>query len=347
MPKLTAAMEKRLLLMREADSDRERFKLLEPLLWLSRMPHRAPRHAMLIAGVLDFLHQIADIHVPDLEQPDYRLIYRSKGDAINCIGNLFDSMDLEEWEQFVPSGVVDTLRQILTNDDLPLTLRSQAGDVMARHGAASDKHEGKSRDADTGPTDQTPRTETREGQTFDFACGIPTSEGVARYERRTLQVSCYAKHPAPCKRITRTSPRRSNLPTSLKAAGLPRIIDVPFAHEVGHQSLLRVPRFLKQRPQHSPESSNLRSIWPLITLPLPRLLTVVTLTAGNPSVTSAISATTWPPFIETPTPLDLRCPARQTVSVPGPPRRGSGAIPAAVDGWPVLAMHAIAVKKSK
>lgn len=201
MQKFTDVMANHLMELRKDASDHAKFKVLEPLLWLSRMPHRAPRNAVLKAGVLSFLQEVAGIHVPELYQSDYRLIYRSKGDAINCLGNLFESMDEEEWSEFAFPELADSLNSTVVDEDLPLILRSQAADAVTRYRNASQKHGGWSPRLDESPVISS------EATMADIAMqGIQepnTEDGTSRYRsrnfdpKRKAQPSIWLSIPSP------------------------------------------------------------------------------------------------------------------------------------------------------
>lgn len=103
------------------------------------MKHRAVRHAILASGVLDFLQDVAAVEVPELQKPDYRLVYRSKGDAITCIGNFFESMDGEEWASVKVEELLKVIEKTARDEDLPLTLRAQAAFAIERYNAASEE----------------------------------------------------------------------------------------------------------------------------------------------------------------------------------------------------------------
>lgn len=124
---LTSALADRLHEVTTSSQDsKDKFNLLESLLWLSSMPHASTKTTVLASGVLPFLQEVLGTPIPHIADPDHPLVTRSLGDALTCFGNLFENLGSQDWTQFASLEMFDIAEAMALNTELPWTLRKQA-----------------------------------------------------------------------------------------------------------------------------------------------------------------------------------------------------------------------------
>lgn len=111
----------------------ETLKLLEPILWLSRMPHEDVKLSILAGKVVSFLETVVAVDLPDVQHPHYWIIVRSKGDALTCFGNFFEGLTSEMRKEFACPDMYNAAKDIASNRELPQSLRNQASFAMQRY----------------------------------------------------------------------------------------------------------------------------------------------------------------------------------------------------------------------
>lgn len=117
------------------------FHILEPLLWLSNMPTSIPEahSALVMGGACEFLAKI----VLDSPQETWswkdRAIWRLKGEAITCLGNIIEKMDQSELRSHLREEIIKAIADIRDNTEAPLDQRDQATFTLLRYKAATDR----------------------------------------------------------------------------------------------------------------------------------------------------------------------------------------------------------------
>ncbi|KAG9041788.1 hypothetical protein FS837_011740 [Tulasnella sp. UAMH 9824] len=115
------------------------FDMLEPLLWLSNMPASLPEaHLALVeGGACEFLAKI----ILDSPQETWswrdRALWRLKGEAITCLGNIVERMDGAELRLHLSEDIIKAIAQIRDNPEAPLVQRDQASFTLQRYRAAA------------------------------------------------------------------------------------------------------------------------------------------------------------------------------------------------------------------
>ncbi|KAG8928676.1 hypothetical protein FRC01_005565 [Tulasnella sp. 417] len=117
------------------------FDILEPLLWLSNMPPSVPEaHRALVEGsACEFLAKI----ILDSPQESWswkdRAVWRVKGEAITCLGNIIERMDETELRAHLHEGTVKSIAEIRDNVEAPEAQREQAIFALQRYEATADR----------------------------------------------------------------------------------------------------------------------------------------------------------------------------------------------------------------
>ncbi|KAG9048547.1 hypothetical protein FS837_012616 [Tulasnella sp. UAMH 9824] len=113
--------------------------LVERLLWLSNIPiidvevHRA----LVKGGACKFLAYVLS-HTRTQDPPD-RGVWRAKGLAMTCLGNIVQRMDKEHFSLHITKAMVDTVVTIKEHEDVPDVQRGQAILLLKRCTLAADR----------------------------------------------------------------------------------------------------------------------------------------------------------------------------------------------------------------
>ncbi|KAG8904683.1 hypothetical protein FRC01_008638 [Tulasnella sp. 417] len=116
------------------------FRLLEPLLWLStinpqiRVVHRVLHRS----GTCEFLSKIVFHPVPPGSYTENRDIWRAKGDAITCIGNIMERMDRFDFSHQITKELIASVKAIKDDEATPLAQKNQALYMLQRYTASAD-----------------------------------------------------------------------------------------------------------------------------------------------------------------------------------------------------------------
>ncbi|KAG8924065.1 hypothetical protein FRC00_005528 [Tulasnella sp. 408] len=111
------------------------FDILEPLLWLSNMRASIPEahRALVKGGACEFLAKI----ILDSPQETWlwqdRAIWRIKGEAITCLGNIIEKMDQSELRSHLREDIIKAIADIRDNTAAPLVQRDQAMFTLLRY----------------------------------------------------------------------------------------------------------------------------------------------------------------------------------------------------------------------
>ncbi|KAG8928677.1 hypothetical protein FRC01_005566 [Tulasnella sp. 417] len=113
------------------------FNMLEPLLWLSNIPDSIPEaHQALVNGAaFEFLEKI----ILDSPQKSWswhdRALWRAKGEAITCLGNIIEKMGEAELRSHLSEDVLMAMVEIKDNAETPLAQRYQVTLTLQRYEA--------------------------------------------------------------------------------------------------------------------------------------------------------------------------------------------------------------------
>ncbi|KAG9010277.1 hypothetical protein FRB90_007883 [Tulasnella sp. 427] len=120
----------------------ELFGILEPLLWLSNMPKSIPEghQALVEGGTCEFLSKIILAYPQESWSLQERGIWRIKGEAMTCLGNIIEKMNAAEELSRVQEDVVTAIVKIRDNEDAPSMQRDQAIFTLRRYKAAAVKN---------------------------------------------------------------------------------------------------------------------------------------------------------------------------------------------------------------
>ncbi|KAG8942671.1 hypothetical protein FRC04_003572 [Tulasnella sp. 424] len=115
------------------------FDMLEPLLWLSNMPSSIPEaHRALVDGdACEFLAKIILDSPQETWSWQDRAIWRVKGEAITCLGNIIEKMDEMELRSRLREDVVKAIVEMRDNSEVPLAQRDQGTFTLIRYKAAA------------------------------------------------------------------------------------------------------------------------------------------------------------------------------------------------------------------
>ncbi|KAG8921248.1 hypothetical protein FRC01_000347 [Tulasnella sp. 417] len=117
------------------------FQLLDPLLWLSNMPSaiKAAHWALVDGGTYSFLAKIVDYPVSPTWVWQDRDIWRAKGQAMTCLGNIIERMDGPQIRGHITKEMIDSVVAIKTNEEAPLAQRDQAKFTLQRYTAVAER----------------------------------------------------------------------------------------------------------------------------------------------------------------------------------------------------------------
>ncbi|KAG9041787.1 hypothetical protein FS837_011739 [Tulasnella sp. UAMH 9824] len=115
------------------------FDILEPLLWLSNMPTSIPEahRALVMGGACEFLAKIILDSLQETWLWQDRAIWRIKGEAITCLGNIIEKMDQTELRSRLNEDAIKAIAVIRDNTEAPLVQRDQATFTLRRYKAAA------------------------------------------------------------------------------------------------------------------------------------------------------------------------------------------------------------------
>lgn len=115
------------------------FDILEPLLWLSNMPASIAEahHALVVGGACEFLAKIILDSPQETWLWEDRAIWRIKGEAITCLGNIIEKMDQTELRSRLSENTIKAIADIRDNTEAPLVQRDQATFTLRRYKAAA------------------------------------------------------------------------------------------------------------------------------------------------------------------------------------------------------------------
>ncbi|KAG8928077.1 hypothetical protein FRC01_006483 [Tulasnella sp. 417] len=115
--------------------------LLDPLLWLSNMPqHIVEAHQALVhGGVCKFLANLIVYPVPPGSPIENRSIWRAKGEAMTCLGNIVERMDHKELCQHITREVIEAVAAIKESIATPLVQKGQAVFMLQRYTITADR----------------------------------------------------------------------------------------------------------------------------------------------------------------------------------------------------------------
>ncbi|KAG8921247.1 hypothetical protein FRC01_000346 [Tulasnella sp. 417] len=117
------------------------FRLLDTLLWLSNMPPDiGAAHRALVGGdTCAFLVKIVNHPVSQIWEWQEREIWRAKGQAITCLGNIMEKMDGSQIRDHVKKEMIKFVVEIRTNEEAPLAQRDQAKFTLQRYTAVANR----------------------------------------------------------------------------------------------------------------------------------------------------------------------------------------------------------------
>ncbi|KAG8955195.1 hypothetical protein FRC04_009653 [Tulasnella sp. 424] len=118
----------------------EPLNLVERLLWLSNPPIIKPAvlHAVVNGGSCAFLARTLS-YTGDLDPQD-RGLWRAKGLAITCLGNIVERMNHEQLRSRISKEMIDAVVEIKEDGDAPLVQRGQAIFMLQRYTLAADRY---------------------------------------------------------------------------------------------------------------------------------------------------------------------------------------------------------------
>lgn len=107
---------------------------------LSNMPPSIPEaHRALVDGdACKFLAKIVIDSPQETWSWKDRAIWRVKGEAITCLGNIIEKMDEKELRSRLGEEVIKAIAHIRDNDEAPLAQRDQGTFTLRRYKAAAD-----------------------------------------------------------------------------------------------------------------------------------------------------------------------------------------------------------------
>ncbi|KAG8946763.1 hypothetical protein FRC04_011419 [Tulasnella sp. 424] len=110
-------------------------RLLEPLLWLSNIPSdiKVAHRALVQSGACNFLAKIIPYPVSLTWKWEERDIWRAKGQAMTCLGNIIERMDESQLHEHVTKRMIDDVVAIKTNEEAPEAQRDQATFTLQRY----------------------------------------------------------------------------------------------------------------------------------------------------------------------------------------------------------------------
>ncbi|KAG9017467.1 hypothetical protein FRB90_001184 [Tulasnella sp. 427] len=119
------------------------FRVLEPLLWLSNMHIEIPEahRALVEGGACRFLCKVIATPVSSDWKWSEREIWRAKGEAMTCYGNMIEQMDKSELLAHVTSETIQGIVAVKTSEAAPLAQRGQALYTLQRYMEVAEKND--------------------------------------------------------------------------------------------------------------------------------------------------------------------------------------------------------------
>lgn len=107
--------------------------LVERLLWLSNIKTiKSQIHRAIVkAGACAYLNNALS-YTGDLDPQD-RGLWRAKGLAVTCLGNLMEVMDEAQFREYVLKGMIDNVVAIKEDKRVPLVQKGQAIFTLQRY----------------------------------------------------------------------------------------------------------------------------------------------------------------------------------------------------------------------
>ncbi|KAG9049981.1 hypothetical protein FS837_008331 [Tulasnella sp. UAMH 9824] len=118
----------------------EPLEVVERLLWLSNIKQNTEEvhHALLEAGSCNFLAHVLT-YTGGLKPQD-RGIWRAKGLAMTCLGNILERMDWVQLHGHVTAGMVRIILKIKVGGDTPMVQKGQAIFLLQRYTLVADRY---------------------------------------------------------------------------------------------------------------------------------------------------------------------------------------------------------------
>lgn len=139
---LASVLSQRMASTDSTDCDHDRaIYLLDPLLWLSNMPqHIVEAHQALVqGGACNFLSSLIVLPVPPGSPIENRSLWRVKGEAMTCIGNIVERMDYKELCQHITRELIEAVVAIKESIATPLVQKGQAVFMLQRYTITADR----------------------------------------------------------------------------------------------------------------------------------------------------------------------------------------------------------------
>lgn len=113
--------------------------LVERLLWLSNLPiiKYEVHCAMFDGGACAFLAR-AISYTGELDPQD-RGLWRAKGLAMTCLGNIIEMMNAEQLRNLISKEMIDAVVALKENENVPLVQKGQAIFMLKRYTLAADR----------------------------------------------------------------------------------------------------------------------------------------------------------------------------------------------------------------
>ncbi|KAG8971937.1 hypothetical protein FRC05_010472 [Tulasnella sp. 425] len=114
---------------------------LDLLLWLSNARENATgiHRALIGSDSCGFLQKIVASRVSSIWRWEERDVWRHKGLAMTCFGNIMENMDESELRGHVPREMIETAVAIKDDGEAPLAQRDQATFMLQRYTIAADR----------------------------------------------------------------------------------------------------------------------------------------------------------------------------------------------------------------
>lgn len=118
----------------------EPLEVVERLLWLSNIKHNTEEvhHALLEAGSCNFLAHVLT-YTGGLKPQD-RGIWRAKGLAMTCLGNILEKMDWVQLHDHVTAEMIQIILKIKVGGDTPMVQKGQSIFLLQRYTLVADRY---------------------------------------------------------------------------------------------------------------------------------------------------------------------------------------------------------------
>ncbi|KAG9042198.1 hypothetical protein FS837_011174 [Tulasnella sp. UAMH 9824] len=139
---LASVLNRRMASTTSTHSEHDRaIYLLDPLLWLSNMPQHIveARQALVQAGACDFLASLIVLPIPPGSSTDNRSLWRVKGEAMTCLGNIVERMDYKELSRYITQELIKAVVVIKESIATPLVQKGQAVFMLQRYTTTADR----------------------------------------------------------------------------------------------------------------------------------------------------------------------------------------------------------------